>query len=98
MQQEAHQLVGSQNAAPLEFDLKPSEAAFSTVFLNFDDCHPEVVSDVISDMVNQDVGVDVCVNLGDSRLRPSEASFSVVFRTSIASDRKYIVTSYPVRL
>ena len=31
-QQEAHQLVGRQNAAPLEFDPKPSEAAFSTVF------------------------------------------------------------------
>ena len=30
--QEAHQLVGRQNAAALEFDPKPSEAAFSTVF------------------------------------------------------------------
>ena len=30
-------------------------------FLNFDNCQPEIVSDVISDMVNQDVGMDVCL-------------------------------------
>ena len=68
------------------------------LFLNFDNCQPEVVSDVIHGMVNQDVGVimDVCANFGDYRLKPSEASFSADFRTSITSDRKYIVTSYPV--
>ena len=67
-------------------------------FLNVDNCRPEVVSDVISGMVDQDVGMDECANFGDSRLKPSEASFSAVFRTPITSDRKYIVTSYPVWL
>ena len=61
--QEAHQLVGRQNAAPLEFYTKPSEAAFSTVFFIFVNCQPEVVSDVISGMVDQDVGLDVFANL-----------------------------------
>ena len=69
---------------------------FFKPFLNFDDCQPEVVSDVISGIVNQDVGVDACANFGDSILKPSEASISAPFRTSITSDRKYIVRSYPV--
>ena len=56
------------------------------------------MSDVISDTVDQDVGVDACADLGDSRLKPSEASFSALYRTSITSDGKYIVTSYPVWL
>ena len=56
--QEAHQLVGRQNAAALEFDPNPSEAAFSTV-----------VSDVISGMVDQ----DVCANFCDSGLKLSVA-------------------------
>ena len=42
-------------------------------FFNFNNCQPEVVSDVISGMVDQDVCVDVCANFGDSRLKPSEA-------------------------
>ena len=42
--------------------------------------------------------MDVCANFGDSRLKLSEASFLAIFRTFITSDRKYIVTSYPVRL
>ena len=67
-------------------------------FLNIDDWQPEVVSDVISIRVDQDVGMDICANFGDSRLKPSEASFSAVSRTSITSDRKYIVTSYQVWL
>ena len=48
-------------------------------FLNFDNCQPEEVSDVISSMADQDVGMDVCANFGDSRLKPSEASFSALF-------------------
>ena len=48
-------------------------------FLNFYNCQPEVVSDVISSVVDQDVGVDVCANFGDSRLKPSGASFSALF-------------------
>ena len=75
-----------------KFHLKPSEAAFSTVFLLW----LPTVSDVISGVVDQDVGVDVCANFRDSYLKLSEASFSVVFPTSITSDQKYIVTSYQV--
>ena len=67
-------------------------------FLNFDNCQPEAGSDVISGMSDQDVGTDVCANFGDSRLKPSDASFSALFRTSITSDRKYIVRSYRVKL
>ena len=51
-------------------------------FFYFDNCQPEVVSDFISGMVDQDVGIvgmDVYGNLGDSRLKPSEASFLAVF-------------------
>ena len=61
-------------------------------FLNFDNCQPEVSSDVKSGTVDQDVGVGVCANFGDPRLKPSEASFSALFRTPITSDWKYIVT------
>ena len=67
-------------------------------FFNFDNCQPEVVSDVIFGMIDQDVGMDVCANSGDSRLKPLEASFLAIFRTSITSDRKNIVTSYPMWL
>ena len=67
-------------------------------FLNFDNCQPEAVSDVISGVVDQDVSVYVCAIFGDSRLKPSEASFSTHFRTSITSDRKNIVMSSPVWL
>ena len=45
------------------------------------------VSDVISGVANQDVGMDVFANFCDSRFKPSDASFSVLFRTSITSDR-----------
>ena len=44
-------------------------------------------------MVDQDVSINVCANFRDSRLKPSEASFLAFSRTSITSDRKYIVTS-----
>ena len=42
--------LARQNAAPLKFDPKPSEAAFSTVFLNFNKCRPAAADDVISSM------------------------------------------------
>ena len=38
-------------------------------------------------MTVQEVGMDVCANFGDSGLKPSEASFSAIFRTLITSDR-----------
>ena len=53
---------------------------------------------VISGTADQDVGIDVCANFGDSRLKLSEVSLSAVIRTSITSDRKHVVTSYPVCL
>ena len=80
-------------------EIYSSEAVVCSIFdrsLNFDNCQPEVFSDVISGTVDQDFGMDVCANFGDSRLKLSEASFSAVFRTSITSDRKYITASYPV--
>ena len=60
-------------------------------FLNFNNCQSEAVSDVISGIADQEVGMDICANSGDSRLKPSEASFSALFQTSITSDWKYIV-------
>ena len=65
------------NLSRAKFHLKLSEAAFSTVFSNFDNCQPEVVGDVISSMVDEDVGMDVCANFGYSRLKPSEVSFGL---------------------
>ena len=58
-------------------------AAFSTVFWDFDNCQSEVVNDVMSGTSVQDVGVDAGAYFGDSRFKPSEASFSADFRTSI---------------
>ena len=69
---------------------------FDHFFLNFDNCQSEEVSGVVSGMVDQVIGIDVCANFGDSRLKALEASFLALFRTSITSDRKYLVTSYPV--
>ena len=45
-------------------------------FLNFDNYQSEVVSDVVSGSFYLDVGVDLCANFGDSRLKLSEASSS----------------------
>ena len=59
---------GRQNAAPLKFDPKPSEATFSVVFLNFDKYRPEVADDVISGVTLDYVSVDVLARVGDSRL------------------------------
>ena len=58
----------------------------------------QVVNDVISGMVDQDGRIVACSNFGDSRLKPSEVSFSAVFRTPMTSDWKYLVTSCPVHL
>ena len=72
-------------------DIYESEAVGGGIFgryLNFVNCQPDVVSDVISGLAVQLVGMDVCANSGDSRLKSSETSFSAVFRTSISSDRK----------
>ena len=42
-----------QNAAPLTFGSKPSEAALPAVLWNFDKCRREVAGDVISGMVGE---------------------------------------------
>ena len=70
--------------------MKPSEFAYLQFFFNFDNYQSEVVIDVISGTADQDVSLDVCANFGDSRLKPFEASFSALFRTSITSIRKHI--------
>ena len=49
------------NLAQMVHEINISEAVVSGIFdrfLNFDNCQPEVVSDVISGMVDQDVCVD----------------------------------------
>ena len=77
--------------SPTVLEIYSSEAVVCGIFeclLNFDGCQPKVFCDVISGVVDQDVRMDLFANLGESRLRLSEASFSAVFRTSIPSDLK----------
>ena len=68
-----------QNAAPLEFDPKPSEAAISTAFFrcNF---RAEVVSDAMPGANVMEVGVDVPVKFGDSS---SNSSRDITQRSDI---------------
>ena len=66
--QEAHQLVGQEIAAPLKFDPKHLEAAFSTVLTNFDKCRSEVAGDIISSVAVYYVGRDVRATFGEPRL------------------------------
>ena len=51
----------------------PLEDVCGGIFDGFYCCslRPEVVSYVISGMADQDVGMGVCANIGDSRLKPS---------------------------
>ena len=48
-------------------------------YLKFDNCQPEIGSDVVSRMVEQDVGMDVFANFGDSGLKPSVRHFRPFF-------------------
>ena len=65
--------MGRQSATALEFDPTPSEAAFQLFFhCSF---RLEVVSDIISGMADQDVGMDICANFGNSRLKLSKPHF-----------------------
>ena len=57
--------MGRQHAAPLEFNPKPSEAAFSLVFFRCS-FRPEVVSDVMSGANVGHVGMDEPVKFGAS--------------------------------
>ena len=55
-------------------EIYSSEAVEFSIFdrlLNFDNCQPEVVSDVISGVVVDSTGVKVRVKFGDSRLNRS---------------------------
>ena len=90
-----NKLVGRQNAAALEFDPKPSEAAFSTVFFRCS-FRPEVVSDVISGTVDQDVGMDVRANFGNSRLKLLGASFSGTTNDLQLSSSSSLLTTLPI--
>ena len=61
---------------------RDSEAVGCGIFdriLNYDNCQPEVVSDVISGIVDHDVSTDACANFGNSRSKPSEVSFRPFF-------------------
>ena len=67
-EQEAYRNWLGKNAAPLEFDSNPSETAFPAFFSRHN-CRLEVVGDAISGVVVVDqVGVDIRVKFGDSRL------------------------------
>ena len=59
---------GRQNAAPLKFDPKPSEATFSGVIWNCDKCQPKLADNVISSVPVDSVGMDDRVKFGDSML------------------------------
>ena len=99
--------MGRQNAAPINFDPKPFEAAFSIVFSNFDKCRPEAVSDDISG-VAVEVGMDAHVKLGDSRLNSGRTIRLYTGRTRFtlvcsillhfAADRKQLVIKCPAGL
>ena len=55
-----------QNAAPLTFYQKASDAALSAGFSNFDKCRPEVADDVKSGVALDYLSADVRANFGDS--------------------------------
>ena len=57
-----------QNAAPLKFDPKPSQAALSAVFANFDKCRSEAAGDVISGVAVDYVGMNVRATFVESGL------------------------------
>ena len=64
---------GRQNAAPLKFDKKLLEIAFSPVFFsNFDHCRPQVAEDIIFGVAVEKVGMDVHVKFGDSPLNSGQ--------------------------
>ena len=48
-------------------------------------------------MVDQDVGVDVCANFGDARLKPLEASFSA-HRVSKKQCPKYFCKYFAIAI
>ena len=56
-----------QNAAPLKFDPKPSNAAFLGLFSD-ERCRSEVTGDVISGMAIGEAGMDIRAKFGDSEL------------------------------
>ena len=63
-------------------EIYDSEAVEGGIFdssLNFDNCQPEVASDVIYGPAVQDDSMDICTYFGDSRLKTSEASFRPFF-------------------
>ena len=63
----------------LTADRQEDEVYHFQPFLNFDNCQPEVVSDVISGIADQDVGMYVWANLGNSGLKPRRRHFRPFF-------------------
>ena len=59
---------GRQNAAPLKFDSKTSEAAFFGRFSKFDKCQSAIAGEVKSSVVIDWVGRGVRVTCGRSEL------------------------------
>ena len=45
------------------YDSEAVGGGFVNLFFNFDNCHPEVVSDVISGVAGHDVCMQLCANL-----------------------------------
>ena len=80
----ANNWLGRQNAAPLKFDPKLSDTAFSAVFSNFDKCRQEVADDVIFCAVEGDVGMDVSVKVLDSTLNSGRIIRLIADRTRFA--------------
>ena len=66
-----------QSAAPLKFEPKLSEGAFTAVSSNSSKCRQEVASDVISDIAVEWVGTNVPVKLRDSRSNIHDAQASL---------------------
>ena len=72
-----------------KFHPEPSEAAFSTVFpYNF---QPEVDNDVISGKAVDNVGMDVPIKFGDSRLN----GFQNIRGADFVSNERTLAQSYP---
>ena len=80
-----------QNAVPLKFDPKKSEAAFLAVLFNFDECLPEVVGDVTFSMDADYVGMDVCVEFGNSKLNIGRIIRLFAGRTWLCTFVQYLI-------
>ena len=98
-----------ENDARLKFDPKPLEAAFSAVFRTFGRCRPKAAGGVMSGVAVQQVGLDVRVQYGASKLnsgriislfagRTRFTHFYAVFNCILQpTGNQQLATSYPAR-